>query len=70
MRGLRQTEGMVLVVYEGAWSMCVSYVAVYMPYMYHVVGAGGMQVGEKVQRFSCKWNCYYCPNEPGQPRLP
>ena len=21
-----------------------------------------------VQRFSCKWNCYYCPNEPGQPR--
>ncbi|RNF23639.1 histone acetyltransferase-like protein [Trypanosoma conorhini] len=20
------------------------------------------------QRFSCKWNCYYCPNEPGQPR--
>ena len=24
--------------------------------------------GEKPQRFSCKWNCYYCPNEPGQPR--
>jgi len=22
----------------------------------------------KTQRFSCKWNCYYCPNEPGQPR--
>ena len=21
-----------------------------------------------VQRFSCKWNCHYCPNEPGQPR--
>ncbi|KAG8348411.1 Radical SAM superfamily Radical SAM C terminal domain [Trypanosoma vivax] len=20
------------------------------------------------QKFSCKWNCYYCPNEPGQPR--
>lgn len=20
------------------------------------------------QNFSCKWNCYYCPNEPGQPR--
>lgn len=20
------------------------------------------------QRFSCQWNCYYCPNEPGQPR--
>jgi len=20
------------------------------------------------QRFSCAWNCYYCPNEPGQPR--
>jgi histone acetyltransferase (RNA polymerase elongator complex component) len=25
--------------------------------------------GEKVkQPFSCKWNCAYCPNEPGQPR--
>ena len=24
--------------------------------------------GGKRQRFSCKWNCYYCPNEPGQPR--
>jgi histone acetyltransferase (RNA polymerase elongator complex component) len=25
--------------------------------------------GEKVtQKFSCKWNCYYCPNQPGQPR--
>ena len=23
--------------------------------------------GEK-QNFSCQWNCYYCPNEPGQPR--
>ena len=22
----------------------------------------------KTQRFSCKHNCYYCPNEPGQPR--
>jgi ELP3 family radical SAM enzyme/protein acetyltransferase len=20
------------------------------------------------QSFSCKWNCHYCPNEPGQPR--
>lgn len=20
------------------------------------------------QKFSCKWNCYYCPNEPNQPR--
>jgi len=20
------------------------------------------------QKFSCKWNCYYCPAEPGQPR--
>jgi ELP3 family radical SAM enzyme/protein acetyltransferase len=20
------------------------------------------------QTFSCQWNCYYCPNEPGQPR--
>lgn len=26
------------------------------------------KVGEKVQEFSCKWNCFYCPNEPGQPR--
>lgn len=27
-------------------------------------------VGEKrkKQRFSCQWNCYYCPNEPDQPR--
>jgi ELP3 family radical SAM enzyme/protein acetyltransferase len=24
--------------------------------------------GGKSQRFSCQWNCYYCPNEPGQPR--
>ncbi|GAB5354336.1 hypothetical protein AAMO2058_000110000 [Amorphochlora amoebiformis] len=24
--------------------------------------------GNKVQRFSCKHNCYYCPNEPGLPR--
>jgi ELP3 family radical SAM enzyme/protein acetyltransferase len=22
----------------------------------------------KKQKFSCQWNCYYCPNEPGQPR--
>eukprot|EP00796_Vickermania_ingenoplastis_P007082 gene7082-5018_t len=20
------------------------------------------------RKFSCEWNCYYCPNEPGQPR--
>jgi len=20
------------------------------------------------QKFSCAWNCYYCPNEPKQPR--
>jgi len=27
------------------------------------------EMGEQVtQKFSCKWNCYYCPNEPGQPR--
>ena len=25
-------------------------------------------IGKKKQRFSCQWNCYYCPNEPGQPR--
>lgn len=23
---------------------------------------------KKTQKFSCEWNCYYCPNEPGQPR--
>ena len=22
----------------------------------------------KKQKFTCKWNCAYCPNEPGQPR--
>ena len=22
----------------------------------------------KTQKFTCAWNCYYCPNEPGQPR--
>ncbi|CAI5714662.1 unnamed protein product [Hyaloperonospora brassicae] len=26
------------------------------------------QVNGKKQRFSCQWNCYYCPNEPDQPR--
>ena len=25
-------------------------------------------VDGKAQKFSCAWNCYYCPNEPGQPR--
>ena len=25
-------------------------------------------VNGKAQKFSCEWNCYYCPNEPGQPR--
>ena len=24
--------------------------------------------GGKPQKFSCEWNCYYCPNQPGQPR--
>ena len=24
--------------------------------------------GKEPQPFSCKWNCYYCPDEPGQPR--
>jgi hypothetical protein len=22
----------------------------------------------KPQKFSCEWDCFYCPNEPGQPR--
>lgn len=26
------------------------------------------EVDGKVQKFSCAWNCYYCPNEPDQPR--
>ena len=26
------------------------------------------EVDGKIQKFSCAWNCYYCPNEPGQPR--
>ena len=27
------------------------------------------EAGETItQKFSCKWNCYYCPNQPGQPR--
>ena len=25
-------------------------------------------VNGKKQKFSCEWNCYYCPNQPGQPR--
>jgi ELP3 family radical SAM enzyme/protein acetyltransferase len=24
--------------------------------------------GKKMSKFSCKYDCYYCPNEPGQPR--
>eukprot|EP00308_Calcidiscus_leptoporus_P021320 CAMPEP_0119361664 /NCGR_PEP_ID=MMETSP1334-20130426/8920_1 /TAXON_ID=127549 /ORGANISM="Calcidiscus leptoporus, Strain RCC1130" /LENGTH=662 /DNA_ID=CAMNT_0007376737 /DNA_START=32 /DNA_END=2020 /DNA_ORIENTATION=+ len=24
--------------------------------------------GNQVQRFSCAWNCYYCPSEPDQPK--
>ncbi|CAM9532129.1 unnamed protein product [Ectocarpus sp. 4 AP-2014] len=31
---------------------------------YDVPGAGGRPAKRKVQRFSCKHNCYYCPNEP------
>jgi ELP3 family radical SAM enzyme/protein acetyltransferase len=26
------------------------------------------EVDGVAQAFSCKWNCYYCPNEPNQPR--
>ncbi len=26
------------------------------------------EVDGKAQKFSCAWNCYYCPAEPGQPR--
>eukprot|EP00903_Cladosiphon_okamuranus_P019815 g18212.t1 len=31
---------------------------------YDAPGAGGKPGKRKVQRFSCKHNCYYCPNEP------
>jgi len=26
------------------------------------------KVGDTIQKFSCQWNCYYCPDEPDQPR--
>lgn len=26
------------------------------------------QVGDKVQKFSCAWDCHYCPSEPDQPK--
>jgi histone acetyltransferase (RNA polymerase elongator complex component) len=26
------------------------------------------EVDGVAQKFSCAWNCYYCPAEPGQPR--
>jgi histone acetyltransferase (RNA polymerase elongator complex component) len=26
------------------------------------------EVDGKQQKFSCEWDCFYCPNEPGQPR--
>lgn len=25
-------------------------------------------INGKIQKFTCEWNCYMCPNEPGQPR--
>mmetsp|Transcript_6372 Transcript_6372/g.8976 ORF Transcript_6372/g.8976 Transcript_6372/m.8976 type:complete len:569 (+) Transcript_6372:436-2142(+) len=25
-------------------------------------------VEKKKQKFTCEWNCYFCPNQPGQPR--
>ena len=31
---------------------------------YDAPGVGGKPGKRKVQRFSCKHNCYYCPNEP------
>ena len=33
-----------------------------------VFTSGSPEVDGVKQTFSCKWNCYYCPNEPGQPR--
>lgn len=32
---------------------------------YDAPGKNGKPGKRKVQRFSCKHNCYYCPNEPG-----
>lgn len=26
------------------------------------------KVGDTVQKFSCAWDCHYCPSEPGQPK--
>lgn len=32
-------------------------------------GIVNMETGEtKVSQFSCKWDCFYCPSEPGQPK--
>ena len=26
------------------------------------------KLGNKVQKFSCAWDCHYCPSEPNQPK--
>ena len=31
-------------------------------------GGGGSSSSGVTQKFSCEWDCHYCPNEPGQPR--
>ena len=33
-----------------------------------VVTSPQPEVDGKKQKFSCEWNCYFCPSEPGQPR--
>jgi hypothetical protein len=35
---------------------------------YTIPGKEGEAPKVVTQRFSCQWNCYYCPNEPDQPR--
>ena len=34
------------------------------PYPSYIDDAGNL----REQKFTCNWNCHYCPNEPGQPR--
>ena len=47
--------------YSGILSITV-FTSPYPEYIDEVTGE------HRKQSFSCKWNCAYCPNEPGQPR--
>lgn len=35
---------------------------------HHSSGVMVVTIATKPDKFSCKFNCFYCPNEPGQPR--